>query len=220
MKDTGDISNVQPEKKRLTLFGVEVVYLYILGIFLAGLGWIAENVVQLITHGIISSKFHILPFISAYALIVFAVQIFLGDPDDIAIFGKHIFKEQNRKTVILSNVLSLLFACFFVFISELIVGNLWYELFGVALWSYSGWVGEFTQFTSLPSTLGFGIAAYLGFRFLYKPALSLVRKKLNYRVAKIICLTLGVAIILDTAFMIVQLGINGEAPVYWTINFN
>ena len=113
VKDTGDVNSVQPEKKRLTLFGVEVVYLYILGIFLAGLGWIAENVVQLITHGIISSKFHILPFISAYALIVFAVQIFLGDPDDIAIFGKHIFKEQNRKTVILSNVLSLLFACFF-----------------------------------------------------------------------------------------------------------
>ena len=92
MKDTGDVNSVQPEKKRLTLFGVEVVYLYLLGIFLAGLGWIAENVVQLITHGIISSKFHILPFISAYALIVFAVQIFLGDPDDIAIFGKHIFK--------------------------------------------------------------------------------------------------------------------------------
>ena len=215
-----DVSEAQVEEKRLKLCGVEVVYLYILGIFLAGLGWIAENVVQLITHGIITSKFHILPFISAYALIVFAVQIFLGDPDSVAVFGKKIFKEQNRKTVILSNVLSLLFACFFVFISELIVGNLWYELFGVALWSYSGWVGEFTQFTSLPSTLGFGIAAYLGFRFLYKPALSLVRKKLNYRVAKIICLTLGVAIILDTVFMIVQLGINGEAPVYWTISFN
>ena len=158
------------EEKRLMLLGKEVYYLYILGIALAFLGWIAENVVQLITHGIITSKFHILPFISPYALIVFAVHIFLGDPDNIAVFGKPVFKNSTLRNKILSNLLSFLFACFFVFISELIVGNLWYELFDVALWSYSGWIGEFTQFTSLPSTFGFGAAAYLGFRFLYKPA--------------------------------------------------
>ena len=207
-------------EKRLMLFGKEVYYLYILGIVLAFLGWISENVVQLITHGIITSKFHVLPFIFPYALIVFAVHVFLGDPDNIAVFGKKIFKEQTRKTKILSNLLSYLFACFFVFISELIVGNLWHLLFGVALWSYSGWIGELTQFTSLPSTLGFGTAAYLGFRFLYKPSFAFVKRRMSYKVAKIICLTLGVAIILDTAFMVVYLGMHGEAPVYWTINFN
>ena len=88
------------EEKRLMLFGKEVWYLYVLGIVLAFLGWVAENVVQLITHGIITSKFHVLPFISPYALIVFAVHVFLGDPDEIAVFGTKIFKEQTRKTKI------------------------------------------------------------------------------------------------------------------------
>ena len=219
MEENANVSGTAP-KKRFTIFGVEFVYLYFLGICLSFIGWLIENTTKLITHGVIDSKYHILPFISAYALIVFAVHIFLRDPDDVAVFGKRIFKNKTKGTAVLSNVISWAFSCFFVFISELIVGNLWYSLFGVALWNYTGWIGGVTQFTSLPTTLGFGTGAYLGFKLIYKPALNFVKNKLSYKVAKIICLTLGVAIVLDTAFMVLQLGLFGEAPVYWTLKID
>jgi hypothetical protein len=38
-----------------------------------------------------------------------------------------------------------------------------------------------------------------------------------FRVAKWICLTLGVAIVLDTVWMNIHMAIFGYAPVYWEI---
>ena len=207
----------EKSEKRFKILGVELVYLYFFGIGVAFLGWFAENVMKLITHGVLDSKYHILPFISPYALIVLAFHIALGDPDDLVLFGKKIFKQRSKRSVILSNLFSFLLICAFVFLGELVVGNLWDILFGVSLWNYSGWPGELTQYTSLPSTFGFGLGAYLIFKLIYKPLLNLIRTKVSFKFAKIVTLTLGMLIILDTTFMIVHLAIFNEAPQYWSI---
>lgn len=205
------------QKKRFTIFGVEFFYIGLLSIGLCFIGWIIENTVKLITHGVISSKCYLLPFISAYALIVFAIHIFLGDPDSIAIFGKRIFKKDTVKTRIASNILCYVFLCAFVFLAELTVGNVANSFFGIALWSYQGWLGNVTQFTSLPTTFGFGTAAYLGFRFVYKPALNFMRNKMSYKTVKTICIILGSLIIIDTVIMVIRLSIYDVVPEYWSL---
>ena len=99
------------------------------------------------------------------------------------------------------------------------MGNLWDVLFGVELWNYNGWPLTLTQYTSIVTTLGFGTAAYVIVRFLYKPMMKLIRTKVPFRVAKWICLTLGVVIVLDTIWMMLQMAIFKEAPIYWSITF-
>ena len=209
------------EKKRFKIMGVEVVYLYFFGMIIAFVGWFAENMTRLVNHGYIDSRFHILPFISPYSLIIFAFHIALHDPDELVLFGKRIFKEVNKKTKILSNVISYFAICSFVFLGELAVGNLWDILFDVKLWDYSSWPLNVTQFTSVVSTFGFGTGAYLIFKFIYKPALNFFRTKFNFKVAKIITLTLGMLIIVDTCVMMVRIGMSpdGRLPQYWKLVF-
>lgn len=205
------------KKKRLTVMGVEFVYIYLFGICCAFIGWVAENVVRAITQGVLDSRFHLLPFLSPYAMIPFAYQILLGDPDDIAVFGRRLFKERNKKSVILSNVTCLALMYMAVFLGELVVGNAWDKLFGVQLWNYNSLPLHVTQYSGLIPAIGYGTGAYLIFRFIYKPVMRLFRNKVNFKVAKIICLTLGVFIILDTCFMGAQIALFNKPPMYWSV---
>ncbi len=207
----------EAEGRRFKIFGVEFVYLYLFGIGLAFVGFVAENLARLIGFGILDSRFHILPFISPYLLIVFALHLLVLDPDDLTFFGKQVFREKNRRSVIYSNVICYLLICAFVFLGELAVGNLWDVFFGVELWNYSSLPFSVTQYAGLVPTLGYGTGAYLILKFVYKPTLALVRRRVSFRTAKIICLTLGVLIVLDTVRLMLMIAFLGEAPMYWMI---
>lgn len=205
-------------KKRLTVFGVEFVYLYLFGIGIAGLGWIAENTVKIISQGMLDCRFHLLPFISPYALIPFAFQILLGDPDNLAVFGHKLFKNESVKSKIASNVICLLLICGAVFVGELAIGSMWEALFGVQLWNYSNLPLQINQYAGLFPALGYGGGAYLIFKFIFKPLLGLIRRKVKFGVAKWICCTLGVLIVLDTFIMCIQIIAVGQAPMYWQVH--
>ena len=212
-----NVQNVAVEKKRFTLVGVEFVYIYLIGIGFAMLGWIVENVYRIAAKGIVDCRFHLLPFIWSYSLIPFAYQLLLGDPDRIAFFGHRVFKKDTVKTKIFSNILCLVLISAAVFLGELVVGNAWEALFGVRLWNYSSQPLHVTQYAGVVSTVGFGVGAYLIFRFAYKPLLSFVRNKVNYNVAKVICLSLGVLIVLDSLVMTIQIAVLHRAPMYWSV---
>lgn len=205
------------EKERFKVFGVEFVYLYLVGIIIANIGWIAENAVKLISSGVIDSRFHLLPFISPYALVPIAMHVFLKDTDDICIFGKKVFNKKSKSTVIYSNILSLLLVCGAVFIGEFFVGNLWEKLFGVKLWNYSAQPLHLTQYVSLFSALGYGVGAFLLFKYMIRPMIASIEKIIDFATAKKLCMTLGVWILADTFTMFLQILILGKAPVYWML---
>ncbi len=206
-------------QKRFKIFGVEFCYLYFLGICMACLGWIIENVGRLITYGIIDSRYHILPFISPYALIVFAFHIVLGNPDSITFFGHKVFEKDTRKTAVLSNLLTVALFCVLTFFGELAIGNLWDKCFGVQLWDYSNQPLHCTPYAGLIPTLCYGVGCYVIFRLVYMPSLKAVRKHMNFNVARIICYTLGILIVLDTLRMMLCIMIFGEAPMIWSVSF-
>lgn len=217
-----EIINEQTEtavkpKRRLKIFGAEIAYLYLIGIIMAMVGWIAENTVKAINDGVIDSRFHVLPFISPYALVPFAMHICFGNADDVAFFGKKIFKNQTLRTKIASNAITFATTCSAVFLGELAVGNLWDAAFGVQLWNYSKLPLQVTQYAGLIPSLGYGAGAYLFFKFVQGPLLNLLQRKCPYIVAIIIDCTLGVLIVLDTLAMVMQIILFNEAPLLWKI---
>lgn len=205
------------EKKRFTVMGVEFVYLYLFGIGIAGLGWVSENAVKIITQGMFDCRFHLLPFISPYALIPFAFQILLGDPDRLSFFGYKLFEKENLKNKVMSNIVCLVLICAAAFFGELVIGSLWETLFGAQLWNYSNLPLQINQYAGLIPAIGYGGGAYLIFRFVYTPLLGLIRRKVNCSVAKWICLTLGVLIVLDTSIMAIRIIAFGQPPMYWQV---
>lgn len=216
----GETGTEKPGKKRLTIFGTEFVYLCFLAICMGFFGWFAENVVRLISVGVIDSRFHLLPCIGEYGLIVFAFHIVLGSPDDLAFFGKKIFKKKSKRSTIASNILAYVIFCAAVFLSELALGNLWDKVFGLKLWDYSKLPLCVTNYAGLIPTLGYGTAAYLVFKFAYTPMLNLVRRggDVGFRVFKIIDCTLGVLILIDFIVMIVFFMAFRQAPMWWSIH--
>ena len=204
-------------KKRLTVMGVEFVYLMLFGILCAFLGWLAENTARLATQGILDSRFHILPFLSPYALIPFAFQILLGNPDKITVFGRRLYKDDSVKSKILSNLTCLLLMYMAVFLGEIVVGNLCDTLFNVQLWNYNNLPFHITQYTGLIPVVGYGTGAYLIFRFIYKPVLELIRGKISFNVAKTICIVLFILIALDDFSMVMHIAFTNTPPVYWSI---
>ncbi len=206
-------------KKPITVFGVEFVYLYLVGMVFAFIGWIAENTAKLLSNRVIDSRFHIFPFIAVYIAVSFAFHIVLGTPDDVAFCGKKIFKVKTTKTKLLSNLISFLVISVTVFLGELVVGNMWDILFDVKLWDYSAMPLNLTQYTSIVSTLGFGLGAYLIFKFIYTPLLNLFKTRFGLRASRLIVSTLGVLIAADGIRMILCIIFMGEAPMYWSVNF-
>ncbi len=211
--------NTDAHPERLKIFGVEVVYLGILGICTALLGWIAENIVKAITDHTIDSRFHTLPFISPYALIPFAFAAIFGDADDLTIFGRRVFIKKTRLTGILSNLVAFAVICLAVFAGEFVVGNMWDVFFGVELWNYSDLPFQVTQYAGLIPSLGYGFGAFLLFKFAYRPLLGLLRRRANFKAAKIIAIALGSLIAIDTLVMCIHIMAFGEAPLLWRIQF-
>lgn len=208
----------EKNKKHFTIYGVEFVYLFLLSIGMAFLGWVAENTVKLVSNGVIDSRFHIFPFLSPYMLVVFAYHILLRDPDDPAFFGKKLFKSIDTKRKAVSHVAMWLMMCGMVFVGEFVIGNLWEILFGVQLWCYTT-PFTLTQYAGLFQALGYGTGAYVIFVFLYKPALRFVTEKVPFKTAKTIDIVLGSLILLDSLFMFICIIFFHQAPMYWTIKF-
>ncbi len=204
---------------RPMFFGAEAAYLFFLGIITSMVGWIAENLVRLVSLGILDSRTHVLPFIPVYGMVVFALQIVFGDPDDMSPFGHKLFREKTAKTMVLSNVICVLTACLAVFLGELVVGNAWELISGVSLWDYSTLPLSVTQYAGLIPSLGYGIGAYLLYRFVLRPLLKLLQRKANYRAIVIVNCVLGCLMFADDIAMILQVLILQEAPVYWQIVF-
>ncbi len=206
------------EKSPFKLFGVEFYYLALFGIIISAVGFIAENLARLIGMGILDARFHILPFISPYGLVIFAFHLVLSDPDDLAMFGKKLFPDGMKHKKLYSNLSAYFLICLFVFLGELAVGNIWDIFFGVKLWDYSNLPLALTPYTSPIATFGYGSGAYLLFKFVYKPMLNFIKKNVTYRTAKLTSVILGTLIVLDTVRLMIMIIAFGEAPMYWTVN--
>ncbi len=85
------------------------------------------------------------------------------------------------------------------------------------LWDYSDFPLQVTQYAGLVPSLAYGGGAYLIFRFVYKPVIKLLQNKVDFRIAKAICCTLGVAIVLDTLAMGLYIAVLNTPPVYWSV---
>ncbi len=198
-------------------FKKDFPYLGVMAIGVAFMGWLAENILRAIAVGVIDCRYHLLPFISPYGLAVFGLYLLLGDADHIAFFGKPLFKERTKKTKILSNIICFILPCLLVFSGEILVGHLWDWCFGVELWDYNNQPFHITQYSGVLPAVGAGGACYLAFKFIFYPVLGFLKRKLSKRAAKWICWTLGVAVVLDTVFMGVQIVIFKQSPMYWAI---
>lgn len=205
------------QKKHAGIYGYELAYLGVLAVITAFLGWLAENFGCLVFDGRIDSRYHILPLIPPYALIPVAAAVIFGDPDRWTFFGRRVFKKDTTATKILSNLCVLVICCAVVVVGEFCVGNLYETLFGEVLWNYSSQPLSFGKYNAIIPTVGYGGGAWLVMKFVYKPLMNIMRRKLRYKTAVIICAVVLPLMLADAAAMLIQTATVG-APMYWRLD--
>lgn len=213
---------VQPRdytrSENLTL-SAKAACVFLIMILMAFVGWIAENTVKLISQHTVDNRFHVLPFIFPYGLAFLAMHLVLGNTDDMAVFGKKLFRQKTKRTVLLSNIIYLAVVCSMVFLGELAVGNAYEAATGAALWDYSSQPFHVTKYVCLSSALGYGVGAYALMKFAFYPLLNLLMNRANIKAVRIVDCTLGVLVVLDSVCMILITLITKTPPVYWSVTF-
>lgn len=207
----------EAEQKETSNVWVRIAALSAFGVIVAMAGWVMENIGCIIAKGSIDCRFHFLPMIPEYALIPFAFDLLLGSADDLAPFGKHIFKKKTKRNKVFSNILCFAIICLAIYLGEEGVGNFMEMTNGAVLWDYTGMPLHFSKYTCVLSVFGLGAVSYLIFKFIFPPITRFFMKKAENPTFRKIFLTLDVLMIIDASIMIVTTMITGEGPLYWEI---
>ena len=89
---------MQKNAQKKHTFREEFPYICVLAVLAALVGWLGENISKLIASGKIDSRFHLLPFLSPYGLIVLFIYAALRDVDRATFFGKPLFQGNTLQT--------------------------------------------------------------------------------------------------------------------------
>jgi len=192
---------------------VEFRYIILMGIIMAFIGFLGENICQLIGKGYIDSRYYILPFIPGYSLIVF-VWYFISFKKKELMDYDHI----PIKRRIIYNILFFIFLCLSTFIVEIIYGNLVDKLFQVSLWDYNNIPTHVTKYASLITSLVIGTVSYILIKVLF-PKMYIFISKIDRRVVLIIDIIIGTLLVLDTLLFYYNLIFKHIAKFYWKLNW-
>ena len=140
--------------------------MYSLGIMVAVisfLGFCLENIWLMVTKGYIDNRNMNAPFLMGYGLLVVGMYLLIGTPTDITFFGNvHANCSKGEKLLIY-----FLFSFTVVTIGELVLGHLMEKICGIQSWNYNWIPMHITQYTSVPTSIGFAavITSFMGVCF-------------------------------------------------------
>lgn len=148
---------------------------YALGIMAAVvsfLGFVVENVWLAITKGYIDNRNMNAPFLVGYGMLILVMYFILGTPKDLLILKKSKRNMPKWASVIIYFVLSF----FVVSIAEIALGVIFEKVSGIKYWNYSMLPLHFTQYTSVPTSMGFALLITVFMGAIFTPLMELIMR--------------------------------------------
>lgn len=131
------------------LYSIYAVFLMI--VLVSFLGFLVENVWLATTKGYVDNRNMNLPFLLGYGLAVMVIYFLLGTPENPAAWlGKNVSGEK---------IYAEYFICTFLLVSigEILLGTVVEKVCGLYYWDYSKLPLHITRYTSIPTSILFGI---------------------------------------------------------------
>ena len=146
-------------------------------VFASFVGYVVENLFKLVKNGYIDNRYMFLPFLLGYGLFVAVIGILIGTPYNLF----PLVKKQPKPKAVLSYLLYFFISAVLVSAGELALGYAVEAIGGFNYWDYSNIPLNFTKYTSLPTSVGFGIiiTAFMG--LVYEPSMRFFEKKKSSR---------------------------------------
>lgn len=169
--------------------------IYALGIMAAVvsfLGFVVENVWLAFTKGYIDNRNMNAPFLVGYGMLILVMYFILGTPGELLILKKLKRDIPKWAALIIYFVLSFFVVC----IAEIALGVIFEKVSGIQYWNYSMLPLHFTQYTSVPTSMGFALLITIFMGAIFNPLMGLIMR-MNPRIMKWVSITLVVIMMGD-----------------------
>lgn len=175
------------------------------------IGYVVENAFKLIMNGYIDNRYMFLPFLLGYGFFIAVIGIFIGTPQNLFPLSKRNLKLSKPLGFLVYFIASTIL----VSVGELVLGFAVEWIGGFSYWDYTSLPLNFTKYTSLPTSLGFGFIITLFMGFVYDPAMRFFERKKSSRAWRILSV---VGILLLVADFIASFAVmisTGKRMVIW-----
>lgn len=129
------------------------------------LGFVVENVWLALTKGFMDNRNMYLPFLLGYGLAMVAIYLMFGTPLAPRFFKKKIVIQN----AFLRALVYFLMVCLCVSLGEFVLGTLVENTCGVIWWDYTRLPLHITRYTSVPTSIGFGMLITIFMRYFFVP---------------------------------------------------
>lgn len=183
-------------------------------VFSSFIGYVVENAFKLIMNGYIDNRYMFLPFLIGYGFFIAVIGTFIGTPQNLFPLSKRNLKLSKPLGFLVYFIASTIL----VSVGELVLGFAVEWIGGFSYWDYTSLPLNFTKYTSLPTSLGFGFIITLFMGFVYDPAMRFFERKKSSRAWRILSV---VGILLLVADFIASFAVmisTGKRMVIWRWN--
>lgn len=204
MNNVTSIKNTRFSKKQLIALSTVVL-------FISFLGYILECSYLGIRHHFMDNRGMVFPFLIGYGLSFAFVYVLLGLPSDPYFLCR---PYKSKKYANLRYYLSLILI---ISVGEYMVGYTVQKLTGLMWWDYTHIPLHFGHFTSIPTSAGFALVAFLVMKYAFSPICN-VAYKLYDKNRHHIIIILMVLITIDFLFSAYYLFTHGHTFQLWHAN--
>ena len=180
-------------------------------VFASFIGYVVENLFKLVMNGYVDNRYMFLPFLLGYGLFIAAIGILIGTPNNLFPLSKR--RPKLKKPV--AYLFYFLLTALLVSAGELALGYAVEAIGGFNYWDYSKLPLNFTKYTSLPTSVGFGaiITAFMG--FVYEPAIRFFEKKKGSRAWRTLSTVVISLLVIDFFASFAVMITTGERMIIW-----
>ena len=180
-------------------------------VFASFIGYVVENLFKLVMNGYVDNRYMFLPFLLGYGLFIAAIGILIGTPNNLFPLSRR--QPKLKKPV--AYLFYFLLTALLVSAGELALGYAVEAIGGFNYWDYSKLPLNFTKYTSLPTSVGFGaiITAFMG--FVYEPAIRFFEKKKGSRAWRTLSTVVISLLVIDFFASFAVMITTGERMIIW-----
>lgn len=150
----------------------EVFALCLIITIVSFLGFVVENVWLAVTKGFMDNRNMCLPFLLGYGLAMVAIYLMFGTPTAPRLFKKKL----QIESAFLRALVYLLIVMTCVSLGEVVLGTIVEKSCGIIWWDYTRLPMHITRYTSVPTSLGFGMLITIFMRYFFEPLYNFFTK--------------------------------------------
>lgn len=177
------------------------------------IGFCVENIWLAFTKGFMDNRNMSLPFLFGYGLAMILVYILFGLPHRPKFFGKEV--------LIITKLGRYLYYYFVIMIcilvGELALGTAVEKICGYQWWNYSWIPLHITQYTSIPTSLGFSAIVFLFMNYCFEPLMNFFIQLNEFTLIQTSG-SLMTGLTVDLLYNLQYMYRNGCGKVRWRIN--